>query len=324
MHSGSPDLSKSPVLAIVVPCFNEQDALPATIDRLSTELALMVEDRLISNESFLYFVDDGSSDLTWSVLRAACVEIGHLAALRLSRNFGHQNALLAGLMSVKGRCDISISIDADLQQDPLAMRDFIVQYKAGAHVVFGVRRDRSSDGRFKKATALSFYRLMNAMGVNTIPNHADYRLLSRRALEILSMYMEPNLFLRAICVQFGFKSAVVEFDVVERIAGKSKYSLSKMLKLAINGITSFSVAPLRLIAVLGTVIFGASGLMGGYILFRSLVVGDTVPGWASITLPIYFLGGVQILCLCVIGEYIAQVLTSVKNRPRYIVEEEVF
>jgi len=324
MNSNKSSPPTLPVLAVVVPCYNEQDALPNTISVLSTVLSEMVQDKLISADSFLYFVDDGSTDFTWALLMSAHAENSQVRGLKLSRNFGHQNALVGGLMSIKGRCDISISLDADLQQDPLAMREFVRQYKSGADIVFGVRRDRDSDSGFKRATALGFYRLMTAMGVKVIPNHADYRLLSRRAMESLGQHKESNMFLRAICAQLGFKSAVVEFDVVERTAGESKYSLSKMLKLAIDGITSFSVAPLRMITIVGSLIFAASALMGLYILFRSLVVGDTVPGWASITLPIYFLGGIQILCLAVIGEYIAQIFTGVKQRPKYIVEEEVF
>lgn len=315
--------SGPPVLAVVIPCYNEEEALPATIARLSSILSDMVRDGLVSPASYLYFVDDGSRDATWQCLKSAREGADFIRAAKLSRNFGHQSALLAGLMNVMARCDASISIDADLQQDPLAMRQFLREFAAGADVVFGVRQDRHSDGGFKRITAGMFYRLMNAIGVTIIPNHADYRLLSRRAMEALGEHSEPNIFLRAICAQLGFRSAIVQFEVVERAAGTTKYSLAKMLKLAIDGITSFSVVPLRIIAVLGTMIFGATAVMGVYILVRSLIIGGTVPGWASTTLPIYFLGGVQILCLAVIGEYIAQILTGVRKRPRYIVEDEL-
>lgn len=312
-----------PLLAVVVPCYNEQDALQHCITTLSALLAGMVDEGIVDGGSFLYFVDDGSTDSTWSVLTAARAASPRIRGLKLSRNFGHQNALFAGLMKVKDQCDISISIDADLQQDPQAMRQFLSEFRNGADVVFGVRRDRSGDRGFKKFSALCFYRLMTLMGANVIPNHADYRLLSRRAMEALSHHPEPNLFLRAICAQLGFRTVSVQFDVSERAAGISKYSLVKMLKLAIDGVTSFSVVPLRLIALVGIVIFAGSSVMSIYIFSHALIVGDTVPGWASTTLPIYFMGSVQILCLAVIGEYIAQILTTVKQRPRYIVDEEL-
>jgi glycosyltransferase involved in cell wall biosynthesis len=313
---------KPPSLAVVVPCYNEQEALPATIATLSEVLADMVRDGLVSSQSYLYFVDDGSTDGTWRILGDAAKGSQSVRGLKLSRNFGHQNALLAGLDAVARHCDASISIDADLQQDPLAMRRFVEAYRKGAEVVFGVRRDRASDTGFKKATALGFYRLMQVMGVTIIANHADYRLLGQRAMSALKEHSEPNIFLRAVCAQLGFATTVVDFDVVERAAGTSKYSFLRMLRFAINGITSFSVVPLRLIAVLGVLIFAISAIMGGYVVVRAMS-GGTVPGWASTTLPIYFLGGTQILCLAVIGEYIAQILTGVRKRPRYIVEDEL-
>jgi glycosyltransferase involved in cell wall biosynthesis len=311
-----------PTLAVVIPCYNEEAALPATLAALSDVLSGMIGDGLVSDRSYLYFVDDGSSDATWSILAEAGRNSPRVRGLKLSRNFGHQSALLAGLETVAARCDISISIDADLQQDPLAMRRFVEKHRDGADVVLGVRRDRASDGAFKKSTALGFYRLMKLMGVTIVPNHADYRLLSRRAMAALGQHTEPNIFLRAICAQLGFRTAIVDFDVVERKAGVSKYSLAKMLRFALHGITAFSVVPLRLIGIVGLLIFAVSVVMGAYVLIRA-ASGDTVPGWASITLPIYFLGGTQILCLAVMGEYIAQILTGVKKRPRYIVEDEL-
>jgi glycosyltransferase involved in cell wall biosynthesis len=311
-----------PTLGVVIPCYNEEAALPATLATLLGVVAELVKDGLISERSFLYFVDDGSKDDTWRLLSEAGRDSTRVRGLKLSRNFGHQAALLAGLETVATQCDISISIDADLQQDPLAMRQFIDKYRAGADVVFGVRRDRASDTGFKRTTALGFYRLMHLMGVTIVPNHADYRLLSRRAMVALGQHTEANIFLRAMCAQLGFRTAIVDFDVVERKAGTSKYSLAKMLRLALSGITAFSVVPLRLIAVLGLFIFAVSVVMGVYVLIRA-AAGGTVPGWASTTLPIYFLGGTQVLCLAIIGEYIAQILTGVKRRPRYIVEEEL-
>lgn len=324
MKNEFPERAKLPVLAIVVPCFNEEKALPPAVQTLLSILDELIQERSIDNESFLYFIDDGSSDGSWQWLIATHQAASRVRGLKLSKNFGHQNALMAGLMAVKNRCDISISIDADLQQDPRSIREFVQAYLAGADVVFGVRKDRNSDGVFKRTTALAFYRLMSMLGVTTIKNHADYRLLSRKALEALSAYTEPALFLRAISVQLGFKSAIVYFDVKERSIGESKYTIGKMLSLAVHGVTSFSVAPLRLIALTGLLIFSATILMSAYILVRALFVGDTVPGWASTTLPIYFLGGIQILCMGIIGEYLAQTLNTVKQRPRYIVEGELF
>ncbi|WP_319587617.1 glycosyltransferase family 2 protein [uncultured Desulfobulbus sp.] len=314
----------APVLAIVIPCFNEQESIPGTLLSLLGVLDKLVSIGRITTESFLYFVDDGSTDNTWYLLSSIHKKEHRVRCLKLSRNFGHQTALIAGLISVKNKCDISISIDADLQQDPNVMDKFIESYLNGADIVFGVRNNRVADGIFKRITALAFYRIMSIMGVTIIKNHADYRLLSKRALEALTAHNEPNLFLRAICVQLGFKTGTVYFDVVERNAGVSKYSLRKMLKLAVNGITSFSIFPLRIIAILGVLIFGLTALMAIYVICRTLLVGDTVPGWASTTLPIYFLGGVQVLCIGIIGEYLAEVVNAVKQRPRFIIETELF
>ena len=243
--------------------------------------------------------------------------------MKLSKNFGHQAALLAGLSEVTKHCDAAISIDADLQQDPLAIRDFVIELRKGADVVLGVRRDRGTDGWLKKQTALGFYALMRIMGVNIIPNHADYRLLSKRALEALALFPEPSIFLRATCLHLGFRVSTVLFDVSERQYGQTKYSLTKMLRLALHGITSFSVVPLRIVAIIGFVIFLSSLGMGGYVIWHSLYVGDTIPGWASITLPIYFIGGVQLLCLGVVGEYVGQIYKTVKNRLRWICEHKL-
>ncbi|WP_176399008.1 glycosyltransferase family 2 protein [Pandoraea sp. PE-S2T-3] len=310
-------------MAIVVPCYNEQDVLPLTIARLIVELDTLKVNGLVAAASFLYFVDDGSSDLTWPILSAARLDNPSVCALKLSRNFGHQSALLAGLLQARTRCDVSISIDADLQQDAGAMATFLERHRDGAEIVFGVRKSRDTDSRFKRTSASFFYRLMGQMGAGVIPNHADYRLLSAKAMAALSEYSEPDVFLRAICMQLGYRSAIVEFDVSERAAGVSKYSLAKMVKLAVNGVTSFSVAPLRMITLIGLLVFGITLVMSAYILCAALFFGGVVPGWASTTLPIYFLGGVQILCVAIIGEYMAQILTGVKRRPRYLIDEEL-
>ncbi len=316
--------SACPILAIVVPCFNEEESLPTALPILMKVLDEMKALRLVSEESYLYFVDDGSSDKTWMFLHANHQASPTVRALKLSRNFGHQIALLAGLMAVKGRCDAAVSIDADLQQDPLAIPEFVKKYVSGAQVVFGVRNDRSSDGLFKKVTANGFYSFMKAMGVMIIPNHADYRLLGSRALDVLAEHTEPNIFLRAICVSLGFKTDTVYFDVKERTEGSSKYSFSKMLQLALDGITSFSIVPLRAIAVLGFLIFCGSLLMAIFVVYSTLFTDKTIPGWASTTLPIYLLGGIHILCMGIVGEYISQIVTAVKRRPRYIQEMEIF
>lgn len=312
-----------PILAIIVPVYNEEDMLPLSLVRLERELDKLIENKLISINSFLLFVDDGSVDNSWSLLKTAYNKGGKIRALKLSRNFGHNNALLAGLMFVKDLCDVTISIDCDLQQDPGLIPQFLEKYQEGCQVVLGIRNDRRTDSLFKKYTALGFYKLMQIMGVKLFVNHADYRLIGKKALQALAAYHEPNLFLRAITIDLGFQSGVVYFDVKDREYGTTSYSFRKMLKFAINGITSFSIVPLRIVSILGIVIFGLSLIMAAYILLATLVIGRTIPGWASTILPIYLLGGLQILCIGVVGEYLAQVYNTTKGRPRYIIEIEL-
>lgn len=313
----------APQLAIVLPCFNERESTKQASDELSAILKEMVNKELVTDNSYLFFVDDGSSDGTWSAIEALHKSHQKVKGLKLSRNFGHQVAVLAGLTAVTKDCDAAISIDADLQQDPRAIIDFVKKYKNGADVVLGIRRDRGTDGWFKKLTALGFYNLMGMMGVKIVPNHADYRLLSKRALEALALFSEPGIFLRATCLQLGFRVNTIFFDVRERQYGQTKYSLKRMLQLALHGITSFSVVPLRLVGLVGFLLFLFSLGMGCYVAWHALFVGDTVPGWASITLPIYFIGGVQLLCLGVVGEYVGKIYTTVKNRPRWICEDQL-
>lgn len=313
----------APRLALVLPCYNEGESIDYAATQLMALIQELAKEGLISKDSYLFFVDDGSTDETWAVIDKFNRRNKAIKGLKLSKNFGHQAALLAGLSEVTKHCDAAISIDADLQQDPLAIRDFVIELRKGADVVLGVRRDRGTDGWFKKQTALGFYALMRIMGVNIIPNHADYRLLSKRALEALALFPEPSIFLRATCLHLGFRVSTVLFDVSERQYGQTKYSLTKMLRLALHGITSFSVVPLRIVAIIGFVIFLSSLGMGGYVIWHSLYVGDTIPGWASITLPIYFIGGVQLLCLGVVGEYVGQIYKTVKNRPRWICEHKL-
>lgn len=312
--------SEVPRLAIVLPCHNESESIDHAVTRLTSLIQELADEGLIAKDSYLFFVDDGSTDNSWMMIDELNQSNKAIKGLKLSQNFGHQAALLAGLTEVTQNCDAAISIDADLQQDPLAIRDFVKEFLKGFDIVLGVRKDRNSDGWLKRQTALGFYNLMRIMGVDIVPNHADYRLLSKRALEALALFPEPSIFLRATCLQLGFRVSTVFFDVSERQFGQTKYSLSKMLRLALHGITSFSVVPLRMVAILGFVIFLSSLGMGGYVIWHTLFVGDTIPGWASITLPIYFIGGIQLLCLGVVGEYVGQIYKTVKKRPRWISE----
>lgn len=313
----------APVLAIVVPCYNEAETFKYTADTLSVILNEQIQKTQIAADSYILFVDDGSADETWALIKATADAHPLVRGLRLSRNFGHQFAVMAGMDAARKSCDICISIDADLQQDPKAIADFVSCYKDGAEVVFGVRRARETDSFLKRRTAAGFYSLMKWMGAEIIPDHADYRLLSKRAMDTLMLFEEPHLFLRGLCPMLGFKSAIVPFDVFERRYGTTKYSLKKMLKLAVFGITSLSVVPLRLVVAIGLICFLGSVFMAAYVLWHSVVIGDTLPGWASTTLPIYFLAGIQLLSLGVIGEYVGKIFTAVQRRPRWIVSDYV-
>jgi glycosyltransferase involved in cell wall biosynthesis len=311
---------KPPTLAVVVPCFNEEQVLAHTCERLANQLDSLIGDGLVDAKSFICFVDDGSLDDTWGKIDAFSRESESICGLKLSRNFGHQNALLAGLLEINKRADCVISIDADLQQDENAMAEFVREYSRGADIVFGVRSDRHSDDTFKRVSADFFYRLMVVMGVRLKRNHADYRLMSKRAIEALREYDEDNLFLRGIVPQIGFKQSVVKFDVREREQGKSKYTLGRMISFALNGITSFSITPLRIVTTLGFLFTFFAVMMSVYILVMKLVYQTAVPGWASAVLPIYILGGIQLLSIGVIGEYVGRVYMESKRRPRYIIE----
>lgn len=312
-----------PTLSIVVPCYDEQLVIEESSRRLLAVLCKLMEARRISPESFIYFVDDGSTDKTWSLIATLHEGNPLVKGLRLARNVGHQNALLAGLLGVRERVDCVVSIDADLQHDEEAIGLFLGKYQEGADIVYGVRQDRFSDNRLKRGTALGFYNLMRIMGVNIIKNHADYRLASRKALEAVSEYKEFNLFLRGVFVDVGLRSAVVPFQVRERFAGRSKYSLTRMISFALDGITSFSVVPLRFVTFIGLAIFIFSCLMTVFILF-SFVYLNTVPGWASTVIPIYFIGGVQVMLMGLIGEYVGKIYKEVKARPRFIKDVELF
>ena len=309
-------------LFVVIPCYNEEEVLPETSKRLVKKMAELEKKGLITPDSKVLLVNDGSRDRTWEMICDLHKQNPLFEGVKLSRNRGHQNALLAGLMTAKGRCDVSISMDADLQDDMDAMDRFLEKYEEGCEIVYGVRNKRDTDTFFKRETALMFYRLMKALGVDITFNHADYRLMSNRALEALSQFDEVNLFLRGLAPLVGFQSDVVYYDRSERFAGESKYPLKKMLAFAIDGITSFSVKPLRLITTVGLVIFVVSLFMLLYTLI-SWITGHAVLGWTSTLASIWMIGGIQLLCLGVIGEYVGKIYNETKRRPRFIIDRYV-
>ncbi len=308
-----------PILYIVVPCYNEQEVLPETSSRLLAKLTSLTERERISPASRILFVDDGSKDTTWAQIDALAKSDARFGGVKLSRNRGHQNALLAGLMTAKGMCDCCISMDADLQDDIEAVEGMLTAYSEGCDVVYGVRSSRESDTFFKRTTAQGFYKFMKLMGVDIVYNHADYRLLSSRALEALSQFKEVNLFLRGIVPLVGYKSSTVTYVRSERFAGESKYPLKKMLSFAFDGITSFSVRPIRWVTGLGFLLFLASIIAMVYCLVVK-ILGYTVAGWTGTMLSIWMIGGIQLLCLGIIGEYVGKIYTEVKDRPRFIIE----
>lgn len=306
-------------LMVVIPCYNEEEVLPETSRRLVEKMASLEKKGLITPDSRVLLVNDGSRDRTWEMICELHKENPLFDGVKLSRNRGHQNALLAGLMTARNRCDISISMDADLQDDMDAMDRFIEKYNEGCDVVYGVRNKRETDTFFKRETALMFYRLMKGLGVDITYNHADYRLMSNRALNALAQFGEVNLFLRGLAPLVGFQSDVVTYDRSERFAGESKYPLKKMLAFAIDGITSFSVKPLRLITSVGLGIFVVSLFMLLYTLI-SWIAGKTVVGWTSTLASIWMIGGIQLLSLGIIGEYVGKIYNETKRRPRFIIE----
>ena len=308
-------------LYAVVPCYNEEEVLPQSAEILREKWQRLMTEGKISPESRIALVDDGSKDQTWPIIAELCAPADSLfCAVKLSHNRGHQNALLAGLETCMDRCDAIVSLDADLQDDIDVIDQFVEQYEAGCDIVYGVRSDRSSDGFAKRFTAQSYYKLLKLLGVDILYNHADYRLMSRRALHALAEYRESNLFLRGIIPELGFPSAVVTYARKERQAGESKYTLTKMMKLAFDGITSFSVRPIRLLSALGVATLLVAVVMAIYTLVRHFT-GNTVSGWASLMISIWFLGGLNLLALGVVGEYIGKIYGEVKARPRYIVEQ---
>lgn len=311
--------NQPPSLAIVVPCYNEEEVLPQTFSELGAVLSHLVEKGKVSDQSKLYFIDDGSRDKTWEILASRAREQSNYVAIKLSKNRGHQNALYAGLCSTTE--DIVVSIDADLQDGPENIEFMVDEYLIGHDVVYGVRNERSSDTFFKRFTAEGYYHLMRKMGVDLVFNHADFRLTSRRALDAFKEYPESNLFLRGIIREVGFPSSEVTYERKERMAGESKYPLRKMLSFAWEGITSFSTVPLRAITVLGFASGMISILTLCWVLATRLLSDSAVPGWASILLPLLFIGSVQLMCLGVLGEYLAKIYSEVKRRPKFHIDK---
>ena len=308
-------------LAIVLPCYNEEDVLEETAQRLLPLLKKLVEEHKIGEGSKICFVDDGSKDGTWKIIEKLHAKHPEICGMKLSRNFGHQNAILAGMFSVDA--DAVITIDADLQDDISVIEKMLDRYREGYKVVYGVKKSRKADSMFKRVTAESFYKFMKFMGVQIVYNHADFRLLSKEVLEQLKNYNEVNLFLRGIIPLIGFPATTVEYELGERKKGVSKFTLRKMVGFALNGITSFSVFPLRLITYTGFVIFVGTLFMTGWAFWVKYFTNDAVPGWASTVLPIYFIGGIQVLSIGIIGEYIGKIYMETKSRPRFIIEKKV-
>lgn len=307
-------------LYLVVPCYNEQEVLPESSKRFLQKLHSLIQSGKVSDASRVLFVDDGSKDTTWQQIEDYHAEDGHILGLKLSRNRGHQNALLAGLMTAKEYADCVVSLDADLQDDINAVDEMLTRFEEGCDVVYGVRESREKDTFFKRFTAQGFYRLMQAMGTQVVYNHADYRLMSKRALDALAEFREVNLFLRGMVPLVGYKFATVSYVREERFAGESKYPLKKMLAFAFDGITSFSVKPLSLITGVGFVIFILSIFAAVYALV-SFLLGYAVSGWTSTIVSLWFLGGVQLICLGIVGQYIGKIYSEVKQRPRFIIEK---
>lgn len=305
---------------LVIPCYNEEEVLPETTKRLHEKMLHLQETGAVSRDSRVVYVDDGSKDKTWALISQYHTEYPDLFdGIKLSRNEGHQNALFAGLMQARGLCDAAISLDADLQDDINAIDEMIAQFEAGYDIVYGVRSQRETDTFFKRSTARGFYKMMSMMGVEVVYDHADYRLMSARALDGLSEFKEVNLFLRGIVPMIGYPSAKVYYERAARFAGESKYPLKKMLAFAMQGITSLSVKPIRMITSLGVMIFGVSILMLVYFLIRH-VTGHTVQGWTSIAVSVWAIGGLQLLAIGVIGEYIGKIYLESKARPKYLID----
>lgn len=313
-----------PTLAIIVPCFNEELCVKSTIEKLLILLNSLVDKNKIKNDSYLYLVDDGSADNTWNIIEDAHKKDKRVKALKFIRNFGNQKALIAGLEGVrKLGCDCAVSIDADLQQDENAIELFINEYMNGADIVSGIRNDRKTDSFFKKITALMFYKIMNILGAHIPPNHSDYRLVSKRTLDVMELYPEKYLFLRGFFNELGLKTSYVHFNVKPRMAGESKYNFMSLMVLALNGITSYSVVPLRFVAVLGFFMALFGFLVGVETVIEKIFWHNSPNGWATTIILLCVFGGIQLFCLGLIGEYVGQVFREVKARPRYVKDIEL-
>lgn len=315
-------MKKNNTLFVVIPCYNEEEVLHETTKRLKEKLNKLIKDEVISNDSRVMYVNDGSKDKTWELIKEISDSEEHFTGITLSRNRGHQNALVAGLLTAKNYADVVISMDADLQDDINAIDEMLEKYNDGCDIVYGVRSSRKKDTFFKKFTAEGFYKFMSLMGVDIVFNHADYRLTSRRVLDNFADFKEVNLFLRGMFPLIGYKSDKVYYERAERFAGESKYPLKKMLNFAWDGITSFSVKPLRFICILGFIILFISVLIMIYSLVQK-IIGNTVDGWTFLNISIWFIGGLQMLSLGVVGEYVGKMYNETKARPRYIVSENL-
>ncbi|MCO7174548.1 glycosyltransferase family 2 protein [Sporolactobacillus kofuensis] len=316
-------MNEKTLLGIIVPCYNEEAVLPETFKVLTHVLENLVDEQKIDQRSFILFVDDGSADTTWLLIEQKAEKTARIKGLKLSRNFGHQNALIAGMETISRSTDCIITIDADLQDDANVIPEFIDRFYEGCDVVYGVRRSRDEDTIFKKQSAMAFYRLMGKLGVQLVPNHADFRLLSQRAVLELMKYREENLFLRGIIPMLGYPSAKVYYDRQKRYAGESKYPLKKMLAFAADGITSFSIVPIKVVMSIGFLLV----LIGAGIAVYALIVwllDHTISGWTSLILSIWLVGGMQLIAIGVIGEYIGKIFNETKKRPRYTIETATY
>lgn len=309
-------------LYVVIPCYNEEVVVRETASRLLTKLTELQDKDMISSESKIMFVNDGSNDETWNMIKELHENNSVFTGISLSNNKGHQNALLAGLMTAMERADMVVSMDADLQDDVSVINEMVQKYHEGCDIVYGVRKNRSKDSFFKRVTANMFYKIMNWFGAKTVSNHADYRLMSKRTLEALAGYKEVNLFLRGLVPTLGFKTDVVYYERAERFAGESKYSFGKMMSFAVNGITGFSVKPIRMITWLGFLVFLGSIAILIYSFIRHFI-GETIRGWTTLMVSIWAIGGLILLALGIVGEYVGKIYLETKGRPRYIIEENL-
>lgn len=315
---------QTPRLAVIIPCFNEELCIEQTSKRLLEVLVMLINKGKITNDSYLYFIDDGSTDKTWDIIEYLHSQTPMIKGKKFIRNYGNQKAIVAGLEGVRNLgCDCVVSIDADLQQDELAIERFVDEYLNGFDVVLGIRNNRKTDGFIKKTTAVMFYKLMNILGAKIPVNHSDYRLVSNKALEVMKLYPEKDLFLRGFFYEVGLKTTTINFDVKPRMAGASKFNFMSLMALALNGITSFSIVPLRIIAVLGFIMFVLAIIVGLETIYEKIFLGDSPNGYATMIIMLTFFGGLQIFCLGVIGEYVGQVYREVKSRPRYITDKEL-